>query len=109
MRTHFSTCVRYQDHLYGFDDSNLTCMEFRTGKVLWDERGFSKGSLLVADGKLVILGERGLAALAEASPAGYREISRFTFSDDRCWTVPVIANGRMYIRDEEKLVCYDVR
>lgn len=109
MRTHFSTCVRYHDYLYGFDDTNLTCMEFRTGKVLWDQRGFSKGSLLVADGKLIILGERGLAALAEATPASYQEVSRFTFSEDRCWTVPVIANGRMYIRDEEKLVCYEMR
>ncbi|MBI3410717.1 MAG: PQQ-binding-like beta-propeller repeat protein [Planctomycetes bacterium] len=109
MRTHFSTCVRYQDCLFGFDDTTLICMEFRTGKVLWDQRDFGKGSLLVADGNLVILGETGLVALAEATPAGYREISRFTFSEGRCWSVPVVANGRMYIRDEEKVVCYDVR
>src|SRR5262249_16622543 len=52
MCTHFSTCVRHGDHLYGFDDTLLTCMEFRTGKTAWSERGFDKGSLAIVDGKL---------------------------------------------------------
>ncbi len=109
MITHFATCVLYQDHLYGFSDTTLTCMELRTGKVAWTERGFDKGSLTIADGRLYILGEMGTLALAEATPTGYREISRFTFSDKKCWTAPVIADGRLYVRNEDKIACYDLR
>jgi outer membrane protein assembly factor BamB len=109
MRNHFSTSVYYQEHLYGFDDTTLVCMNFRTGKVLWKEKDFKKGSLLIADGKLIILGESGTLALAEATPTAYVKISSFQFSRAKCWTVPVLANGRLYVRDEEKIVCYDLR
>jgi outer membrane protein assembly factor BamB len=111
MKTHFSSCVRHQDHVFGFDDSNLTCMNIRTGKVAWKERGFDKGSVLLADDRLIIYGESGVLALAEANPAEYREISRFQFSDEKrsCWSVPVVAEGRLYVRDQQKLACFDVK
>jgi outer membrane protein assembly factor BamB len=109
MRNHFSTSVYYQEHLYGFDDATLVCMNFRTGKIVWKKKDFKKGSLLVAEGRLIILGESGTLALAEATPDGYRELASFSFSTKKCWTVPVLANGRLYVRDEEKIVCYDVR
>ena len=111
MRTHFSSCVRYKDHVFGFDDSNLTCMNFRTGEVLWKERGFDKGSVILANDRLIIYGETGVLALAEANPEAYREISRFQFSAAKrwCWSVPVVANGRLYVRDQQKLTCFDVK
>lgn len=109
MSTHFSSCVRFKDHLYGFHDTRLTCMDFRTGKVKWSESGFDKGSLMIVDGSLVILGEYGVVALADASPDSYRERSRFRFSEKKCWTVPVVSNGLLFIRDEETLCCYDVK
>jgi len=113
MRNHFSSCVLFEDHLYGFDDSSLTCLEFRTGNLVWRERGtFGKGSLLIADGHLVILAENGLFALAEATPKGYREKWRQWFAPEgsrRIWSVPVLCDGRLYVRDEERLVCYDLK
>ncbi|MCI0378449.1 MAG: PQQ-like beta-propeller repeat protein [Gemmataceae bacterium] len=109
MKTHFSSCVRYKDHLYGFDDASLSCLDFRTGKVAWSERGFDKGSLMIADGHLFILGEYGTAAVAEATAEGYREKGRFQFSNRKCWTMPVVANGRLFLRDEVTLACYDLR
>jgi len=109
MRNHFSSCVYYQEHLYGFDDATLVCMNFRTGKITWKKKDFQKGSLLIADGKLIVLGESGKLALAEATPADYRELSSFQFSRTRCWTSPVLADGRLYVRDEEKIVCFDLR
>jgi outer membrane protein assembly factor BamB len=109
MRNHFSTSVYYQEHLYGFDDATLVCMNFRTGKILWKQKDFKKGSLLIADGKLIILGESGTLALAEATPTAYVKISSFQFSRGKCWTVPVLANGRLYVRDEEKIVCLDLK
>jgi outer membrane protein assembly factor BamB len=109
MCNHFSTSVYYQEHLYGFNESTLTCMEFRTGKVVWREKGFRKGSLLIADGHLIILGETGQLALAEATPAAYREKASFRVSRNKCWTMPALADGRLYVRDEEHILCLDVR
>lgn len=109
MRNHFSTSVYYQDYLYGFDDATLVCMNFRTGQIAWKKKDFKKGSVLIADGKLIILGESGTLALAVASPESYQEISSFQFSRNKCWTVPVLAEGRLYVRDEEKSICYDLR
>src|SRR5262249_6041056 len=63
MRNHFSSSVYFKEHLYGFDDDRLVCVEFRTGKVRWKERGFKKGSLLIADGHLIVLGEYGELAV----------------------------------------------
>lgn len=111
LRSHFSTPIRWKDHVYGFDDANLVCLDFRTGEVRWKERGFGKGSLLIADGLLIVYGESGEVALAEASPEAYRERSRFRFSTQgaSCWSVPALAEGRLYLRDQEKLACYIVR
>jgi outer membrane protein assembly factor BamB len=109
MCTHFSTCVRQGDYLYGFHEKQLRCLELRTGKVRWKQRGFDKGSLLIADGKLIILGEEGKLALAEATPEGYRERSSFQLFESRSWTVPVLAGGRLYVRDESQVVCLDLR
>jgi outer membrane protein assembly factor BamB len=110
MRTVFSSCVRQGDFLYGFDDTNLACLELRTGKRKWEERGFGKGSVALADGKLIILGERGTLALALTDPEEYCEVSRFQHSEQpSSWTVPVIAGSRLYVRDRSRLVCYDLK
>jgi outer membrane protein assembly factor BamB len=109
MRNYFASSVRYGEHIYGFDNSDLACMEVRTGMVLWREKGFGKGSLLIADGRLIVLAEHGRLALAEASPEGYRERAAFQVSTNKCWTVPVLAGGRLYVRDENHLCCLDLR
>jgi outer membrane protein assembly factor BamB len=111
LRDQFSTPVLYQGHVYGFDEANLVCLELSTGKVCWKERGFEKGSLLVANGRLIIYGANGLLALADADPIAYREHGRFRCSeqDASCWSVPALAASRLYVRDQEKVRCYDVR
>jgi outer membrane protein assembly factor BamB len=108
MRNHFSTCVLYNDHFYGFDEAYLVCMELRTGKVLWKQRGFQKGSLLVADGRLIVLGENGVLALAEAGPEQYREQATCTISQSKCWAMPVLTQGKLYVRDQENIMCLDL-
>jgi outer membrane protein assembly factor BamB len=112
MRNYFATSVRCGEHLYGFDLTDLVCMDIRTGKCLWGEksnRRFKKGSLLTVGGDLVILGEYGTLALAEATPTGYHERAAFQLSEHKCWTVPSVAHGRLYVRDEADLFCYDLR
>jgi hypothetical protein len=109
MRCQFSSPVRFKDHIYGFDESMLKCLDFRTGEVRWEQPGFERGSLLIADDHLIILGEHGNLALAEATPEGYRQKSLLTFTNKLCWTVPVLAEGRLYLRTEGRVLCVDLR
>jgi outer membrane protein assembly factor BamB len=112
MRNHFCSSVRWGDHLYGFDQTDLVCLGVRTGEVAWREKGartFRKGSLLIADGRLLVLGEDGTLTLADAAPEGFRARASFRVSSGKCWTVPALAGGKLYVRDEAMLVCLELR
>lgn len=109
MKNYFSTCVLVGNYLYGFNNTMLSCMDFETGEVKWRQRGFNRGSLLAADGKLIICGERATLALAEVSPDGYKEISQAPMLEDRTWTVPTLSGGRLFVRNEKELVCLNLK
>lgn len=109
MKNYFSTSVLLDGFLYGFDNTVLVCMDFQTGKVTWRERGFNRGSLVAADGKLIIYGERATLALAEARSDKYQEISKAPVLSGKTWTVPTLADGRLFVRNEESLACFDLR
>jgi outer membrane protein assembly factor BamB len=109
MRNHFNSCVLWQGHLYGVDDKELRCIVWDTGEVKWGDRQFGKGSLMLADGKLIALSEKGELIVAEATPAAFKPISRAQVLTGKCWTVPVLSNGRIYCRNAAgDLVCLDV-
>jgi outer membrane protein assembly factor BamB len=110
MKNHYCSSVLLERHVYGFSSGILTSMELMSGAVAWKDRSVGKGQILLANGMLVLQGENGVIALAEATPAAYKEVSSFTFGrgDYPLWTQPVIANGRMYVRDQDKLVCFSV-
>ena len=103
-------------YLYGFDGNSnqgrvvqLTCMKFDTGEVKWKQRGLGCGSLMIADGKLLILSEDGILILAKATAIGYEELARSPFLTGRCWTVPVLFNKRVYGRNAAgNLVCVEL-
>ena len=105
MQNCFSTSVLVDGHLYGFHNTILTCMDFTTGEVKWKQRGFNRGSLIAADGKLIIYGERATLALAAASPVKYEEFSRAQVLDGKTWTVPTLSSGRLFVRNEQEMVC----
>jgi outer membrane protein assembly factor BamB len=109
MKNYFATSVLVDGFLYGFDNNKLCCQDFRTGKAKWRASGFNRGSLIVADGKLIILSANGTLALAEPSPTAYREISKFQFCTEKTWTVPTLANGRLFLRNEKELACYELK
>lgn len=111
MRNHYSSSVLIGEHLYGFSGTVLTAMHFQTGEVAWRDRSVGKGSVIAAEGLLYCLGEDGVVGLVEAHPAAYRERSRFEIGRGEfpTWTPPVIANGRLYLRDQDNLYCYDIR
>ena len=108
MKNHFATSVYYQGHLYGFDNSILKCIDARTGGEKWKTCGYGKGTLILADGHLVILGERGNLGLAEATPQAFKEKAGFSAFDGRCWTAPSLADGRLYLRDESQILCLNI-
>ena len=110
MQNHHGGVVLVNGYLYGFNNSILTSLEFATGKVMWRDRSVGKGSLTYADGNLYILGEDNLVGLAEATPTGYKEKGRFRIADQGwpSWAHPVVSGGRLYIRNQGTLACYDI-
>ena len=111
MKNHHSSSVLVGDYLYGFSSSILTAMKFDTGEIAWRDRSVGKGSLVYADGHLYCLSENGVVGLVEATPAGYKEKGRFRINQDSrpTWTHPVIAGGRLYLRDQDTIYAFDVK
>ena len=111
MRNHHASSVLVGDHLYGFSSAILTAMRFDTGEVAWRDRSVGKGSLVHADDRLYLFSERGVVALAEASPEGYREHGRFSLETGSLptWSHPVVSNGKLFLRDQDTIYAYDVR
>jgi outer membrane protein assembly factor BamB len=109
MRNHFNSCVLWKGNLYGPDDSGLRCLAFDTGELNWTYREFGKGSLIVADGKLVALSEKGELIIAETTPTAFKPISRAKVLSGKCWTAPVLSNGHIFCRNAAgDVVCLDV-
>jgi outer membrane protein assembly factor BamB len=108
--------VKVGNFLYGTTAQALLCIDFATGAVKWEDRAIGAASICSADGRLYLHGENGAVALVEASPEAYREKGHFTPPDEpkrsngmeKAWAYPVVANGRLYIRDLNNLWCYDV-
>ncbi len=110
------------DYVYGWSDNGgWTCQEFKTGKKMWQSKAFGRGSLTSAGGMLYCYSEdTGTLALVAASPEGWHEKGRFTIPQqgkprerviykNNIWTYPVIANGRLYLRDQNLIFCYEVK
>ena len=120
---HHGGVVKVGDYVYGYaDGKGWTCMDFKTGKVMWADKSFPKGCLTYADGHLYCYAETdGSIALVEASPKDKLKVTgRFTIPKtskmprppsrrkDNIWTHPVVADGKLYLRDQEFIFCYDV-
>ena len=111
MNNHHGGVVLVDGYLYGFNDSILTCLEFATGKMMWRHRSVGKGSVTYADGSLYIQSEDNVFGLADATPSGYRETGRFTIPDKGLpsWAHPAISDGRLYVRNQDTVIAYDIR
>jgi outer membrane protein assembly factor BamB len=111
MANHHGGIVKLDDYMYGFGNGGLICMNFLTGQIAWVNRSVSKGSLVYADGMLYCLGEGHQMALVEANPKEYKEHGRFKIDNlgKPSWAHPVVAGGRLYIRNQDRLAAYDVK
>ncbi len=114
MHNQLNSSVLIDGHLYGCSGQNghagdLRCVEFDTGQVKWTEPSAGLGALMAADGKLIVLSEKGELIIAEATPEKFRPLARAQVLGGKCWTTPVLANGRIYCRNGQgTLVCVDV-
>ncbi|MBY0457885.1 MAG: PQQ-like beta-propeller repeat protein [Gemmataceae bacterium] len=113
LENHHGGMVLVNGFLYGEGKGKLTCTNFLTGEIAWSEPKASKGSITCADGLLYHRNEGdGQVILIEADPKKYAEKGRLRQPDrsrQSAWAHPVVANGKLYLRDQELLLCYDVQ
>lgn len=135
MQNHWSTCIAHDGFLYGFSGrhepgSTFRCIELKTGRLMWqtedvnandepdpkaglgktEPKYYGRGSAILADGKFIVLGERGTLALVELNSKRFREISRVHYPEMTypSWTAPILSRRRLYLRDEDALLCIDL-
>lgn len=116
---HHGGVVVVDGKIYGHSDKGgWTCQDFLTGKIEWQDETLGKGTCTYAAGHLVCVDENnGSVVLAKASPEGWSEHGRFKLDpqtklrkkDGRVWSHPVVLNGRLYLRDQDLIYCYDVK
>ena len=113
MVNHHGGVLKVGDDLYGYSDGKgWVCQDFKTGQIKWRNEGVGKGALAFADGQLYLRSENGPVALVEATPNAYAPKGRFDQPDrskEPSWPHPVIAAGKLYLRDQDLLLCYDVK
>ena len=113
MSNHYATSVYYEGHLYGFHgrqeySPNLRAVELQTGQVKWDISTYGAGTVTLADGRLLIMRESGELVMAEASSEAFSVIAQAQVLDPLIRAYPALANGKLYIRNENTLVCFDL-
>lgn len=111
MKNKLATSVRVGEHLYGFDEDRLAAISLTTGEQTWNERGYGRGTLLAVDGALLVLSESCQLSVVAADPAGHRVVAGpfKVLASEPCWTVPSVADGVIYLRDNAHLVAVAAR
>lgn len=104
MKNHFSSSVLVGEHIFGFDNSTLQCLQVVDGKPCWRQRGFGKGSLITTGDHLLVLGDEGTLALVEASGDEYRELGRVQALEYGSWAPPSLAGQWIYLRNHDEIV-----
>ncbi len=112
---HHGGVILIGDYVYGHSDNKgWTCQDLKTGEAKWQDKSLGKGAVVCADGKLFLRQEdkQGTIAMVAADPAGYKELGRFDQPDrsgKQTWPHPVIADGKLYLRDQDVLLCYELK
>jgi outer membrane protein assembly factor BamB len=114
LANHWSTPVVKDGYLYGmfqfkeYGDGPVKCVDIKDGSVKWEKAGFGPGNVILAGDQVLALSDAGELVLMAAEPGAYKEIARADVLDGKCWTTPVLANGRIYVRSTTEAACYDV-
>jgi len=114
LANHWSTPVLFSGHLYGmfqfkeYGKGPVKCVDVKDGSVKWEKEGFGPGQVILAGDKVLALSDAGELVLIDPQPAAYKELARAKVLDGKCWTSPVLANGRIYVRSTKEAACLDV-
>jgi len=111
IKPYFNDLVVHGEHIYGFDASFLVCVSLNEpARPKWKARGYGNGQVLLLPDQnlLLILSEKGDVALVEARPDSHKEVARFKVFDGKTWNHPVIAHGKLFVRNGEEAACYQL-
>lgn len=108
-RPYFNDFVYYEGYCYGFDGSRLSCIDAKTGERQWKGGRYGGQLLFIADmGTLLVLSENGDVILVQATPEGYHELARFKALDGKTWNHPVVAHGKLFVRNAQEAACFEL-
>ena len=108
LKTKFSSPVLKDGYLYGLSESSLTCLDASTGELKWRGKKYGYGRTLLAEDKLLILGNTGKLNIVEAKPDAFEEIaSHQVLNKERCWNGPALVGGYLVVRNGSEIACYD--
>ena len=108
MKNRFSSAVLHEGYIYGLDESILACVDAATGELQWKGGRYGYGQLLLADGHLVVLTERGDLVLVRATPEGHEEVAHSAAITGKTWNVPALAEGRLLVRNAREMAAFDL-
>jgi len=108
LKCKFNAPVIHDGHVYGLDEGILASIDVWTGERDWKGGRYGYGQVLFADGQLVVLTESGEVVLVRATPEGHQELARFKAIDGKTWNNPAIANGKLLVRNQTEMACYDL-
>lgn len=109
-KPYYNDMVLYKGHAYGYDGNMFACIDLKSGEVTWKARGYGSGQTLLLEkqGLLVILTEKGEVALVEANPKAHKELARIKALEGKTWNHPVIAYGKLFVRNGEEIACLEL-
>jgi outer membrane protein assembly factor BamB len=112
LELHFGTAIQKDGYVYISSGYNgpvlMSCVQLKTGKIMWRERGFAKAQFLYADGKIILTDSEGMLALCRATPEKFEVLSKASVLQRIAWTPPTLAGTRLYIRDRKTIVVFDL-
>lgn len=111
LQAHFGTIIRLGEYLYFSSGDNvalMTCINIKSGEIVWQQRGFAKAQLVAADGKLILLDEDGTLAFVEPTPKELRVLAKAAVLQNTAWTPPTLAGANLYLRDRKNLIALDL-
>ena len=108
LKLKFNEAVQLGDFVYGLDDGILACIDVRTGERTWKGGRYRYGQILLWGDKLIVQAETGFVAVVEANPEKFVEIARLDALNDRTWNVPVVNQGRLFVRNASEAACYEL-
>ncbi len=111
IQSQFSTPILVDGYLYGTTDpGRLVCLELATGKVRWAQKGFEKGGIIGIDGTIIAVdGKKGDVVMVNLTPESYQELGRIKPLGGQSWTAPIVADGKLFVRNKAALACLDLK